>query len=100
MSITIYPNTEPGHVAFTDERGRQYIIELGLRPEVEQFADGAQPDETLVNRDFFLPDDGRLLVTGFEADGSGARVEAEGIPHDLTLSPTEIATIGAAMAAG
>lgn len=98
MSITIYPNTGTDHIAFVDGGGRQYIIDRAEEPEVAKIANGTPPDASLISTDFFMPDDGRLLVTGFEPDGQGgALVEAEGIPHDLTLSPAELASLAQAM---
>jgi hypothetical protein len=94
MSVTIYPNTSTGHVGLVDDGGRQYIVDRSLAPEVAQVADGARPDPALLNPAVFLPDDGRLLITGIEPDG---QVEAEGIPHDLRLNPTEIATLAQAL---
>jgi hypothetical protein len=97
MAITIGPNTGEHHIGFMHD-DRSFIVDDSLAPELKRLAGGTAPDPSLIDDATFVSGDTRLHMTGIEP-GAGGRFTAyvDGIPSELTLTATELATLASAM---
>lgn len=96
MAITIGPNTGEHHIGFIHD-GRTFVVDDALGPELARCAAGTAPDPALIDESTFVSGDTRLHITHIEPSGDGFMVYVDGIPSDLTLTKTEVATLASAI---
>src|SRR4051812_44790951 len=97
MAITIGPNTGENHIGFTHD-DRTFIIDHSLGPELKRLTVAAAPDPALIDEATFVSGDTRLHVTGVEPAAGGAfTAYVDGIPSELTLTATELATLASVL---